>query len=202
MGLFSKKPMTAEQLAAEAQRKTPQGKYNSARSNLLLVVAFSLVNLVLTVVQADLYFLFSATFPWVAAVFGQAFAEELGAPVFLVVGIVLAVISIGLYFLCWLLSKKNYGWMIAATILFGLDCILLLFFLSADMVVDLVFHALVMYYLISGCIAGGKGGTQPMPAVPSDDPQTVYAPDGQLQTPPQSVMVNGEPVESTPSYEE
>ena len=200
MGLFNKKPMTAEQAALEAQRKTPQGKYAAARSNLLLVVVFSLINLVLTVVEADMYFLFSSTFPQVALVFGQAFTEELQMPVFFVVGLVLAIVSVGLYALCWLLSKKNIGWMIAATVLFGLDCLLLLLFLDVEMIVDIVFHVWVMVCLISGCIAGSKGGAEPAP-VPPAEPQAEYTPDGQVPQPP-VMMVNGEPVAMEPAREE
>ena len=59
MGLFNK---NADPNAAKPV-KSPETTFAAARSNLLLVVGFTVVNLILTLVNANLYFLFSATVP-------------------------------------------------------------------------------------------------------------------------------------------
>ena len=64
-------------------------------------------------------------------------------------------------------SKKHVGWMVGALTYFAMDCALLIILcvMSGDFVsslVDLLFHAWVMYYLISGVRSGFK--LQKMPA--------------------------------------
>ena len=54
-----------------SKRQRLEQKYNSARINLALVVAFTLVNLVLLAVNADTYFLFSAYVPYLITSVGM-----------------------------------------------------------------------------------------------------------------------------------
>ena len=126
------------------------------RSNLLLMLALTLVNMVLLAVNADISFPFSAFFPQAALLFGGAVAEELGENLFLIIGIALGVAALMLYLLCWLLSKKHPGWLTAACILFILDTLVLAWFcvqgFSASFIVDILFHAWVLYYLVRGMI--------------------------------------------------
>ena len=57
------------------------------------------------------------------------------------VALVIGVILIAVFSLCWLLSKKKVGWMIAALVLFILDTLYLLSMgLAIDMLIDLLFH--------------------------------------------------------------
>ena len=49
-----------------------QEKYETARKNLLLMIIFTAVNVVLLILNADVMMLFSATVPYMAAVFGFA----------------------------------------------------------------------------------------------------------------------------------
>ena len=135
--------------------------YNGARSNLLLVVVFTFVNILLLIFNSSLYFLFSATFPYYAVAFGQAYSEVFGNPAFYGVGLGLAVIALALYLLCWFLSKKKRGWLVFAAVLFGLDCLVLLgsfFFLEFDfsVIIDVIFHVWVMVSLIRGVTAQNK----------------------------------------------
>ena len=48
-------------------------KYNSSIANLLLVVAFSVINIVLLVTNANTYFLFSAFIPYFVVDYGMYF---------------------------------------------------------------------------------------------------------------------------------
>lgn len=137
-----------------AQHAIAQSKYASARANLLMVVALTAINLIFSAAQTDIYFLFAADLPLFVINFGQAlFAETNFMPLliaFVLIGILLSVP----YLICWHFSKKHYGWMIGALIYFAFDCafLLLVFLLSFDvsLLIDIAFHAWVLFYLISG----------------------------------------------------
>ena len=195
--------------------KTPMTVYNTARSNLLLVVAFTVVNLVLSLINADVYFLFSATGPQFLMGIGLLAEDSL----VLTVCAVLAFLGAGVYLLCWLLSKKHRGWMIVALVLFSLDTLAALGMLLADtsMIIDVAIHGWVLFYLITGTSAMVKMKKNPELAVePAAIPvdEAVYAPvyqvpaEAAVEVPaapvapaeipaetPAQVMVNGEPVE-------
>lgn len=47
-----------------SERYTLENKYNTTRYNLLLVIGFTLINIVLLVTNSDRYFLFSAYIPY------------------------------------------------------------------------------------------------------------------------------------------
>lgn len=181
MGLFQK----------NAAPQSPMMKYNTARSNLLLVVAFTAINLVLTVLESDMYFVFSASIPLFITAVGSELASLVESEAPYIISIVAAVAVIGIYLLCYFLSKRGRGWMVGALVLFSLDCLFLLLNLSADAIIDLLFHAWVMYYLILGVINGGKTDEQPMEMPPS--PSVAPVQELSSEQPP-VMMVNGEPV--------
>lgn len=135
--------------------------YVKSRSNLLAVAAFTLVNVILALVGSDSYFLFSASVPYFVSIFGRAFFEELGSAVYLIIAGVISLVITGLYFLFWAMTKRHREWLDAATVCFGVDCLGLvlwtvLFGFDASLIIDYVFHAFVMFYLISGSIAAHK----------------------------------------------
>lgn len=146
-------------------------RYNVARGNLLLVFIFTAVNIILGAVQSGTYLLFSASIPYfflVNCVDIAYHGEEWGLPpvenpaalvvIFTVVAIVLALP----YLLCWIFSKKHYGWMIAALVLFSLDTIILVTcFLDISFLLDYLFHAYVLYFLIMGVRNGIKKAHAP-----------------------------------------
>lgn len=181
MGFFNK----------QATPQTPVMKYNTARSNLLLVVAFTAINLVLQVIESDMYFVFSASIPLFLTVVGGELAILMETEAPYITSIVAAVAIIGIYLLCYFLSKKARGWMIGALVLFSLDSLFLLLNFSADAVIDLLFHAWVLYYLILGVVNGGKVAEQSELPV-----QASVETAGEPQPAPQPIMVNGEPVDT------
>ena len=152
-------------------------RYRAARYNLLLVIAFSVINLILLLVPSEeqRYFVFSATVPYVLAWVGMelcgrfppAFygSEEYYAEleffpdaVFYVL-FAISVIVIGVYVLLYFLSGKHRAaWMIVAAVLFVVDTLFMLWFfgISLDSLIDIVFHAWVLVSLISGVVAGFK----------------------------------------------
>ena len=149
-------------------RELAAKKYANARSNLLLMLGFTVLNIVLLLFDSGTMFLFSASVPFYAVIFG--ILDETG--LLLIPAIVVAVVSVAAYLLCWIFSKKHFGWMIAAMVLFILDtlCTVGLFAITADMtnVVDLVIHAWVLYYLVIGTISGAKLRTLPQEEIPAE----------------------------------
>lgn len=147
--------------------------FRNSRFNLLLLVAFTLVNIILVIAKSDMYFLFSATVPYYLAVYGLFWTGHLPDEVpegqeiqylsdsFLVVMLVIAAVILVLYLLFFFLSKKHYGFLIAALVFFAIDCVYMAYTIfsvgfEVSSLIDLAFHAWVLYYLISGVIAGVK----------------------------------------------
>ena len=145
-------------------RQLTRMKYNRCRANLLAVILFSVINLFTTSLSV-FYFPFSATIPNLPM--DIVLTESPDAPfsslvVPLIVGIILTVP----YLLCWIFSKNRPGWMIAALVFFAFDC--LAWVLAYDLVsaiIDILFHAWVMFYLITGVKHGFA-----LKKLPEDEP--------------------------------
>ncbi len=140
--------------------------YKSARIDILLIVAFTAVNIFLTLTMANLYFLFSAFIPFnfvLQTMFAcgkfppeyYASDMEFWPEYFFYAAIAVAVISIAFYLICYIFSSKNrYGWMIAALAFFAVDTVYLLMCFNLDLIVDLIFHGIVIFFLVRGILAG------------------------------------------------
>lgn len=163
-----------------------QSKYNAARANILLAAILSIINVILLAANADIYFPFSATFPYslisgarllcgmypeefyieYAEYTGEPVMTEFLPPVIFTITLVIAILLIAVFSLCWLLSKKRTGWMIAALVLFVLDTLYLLSMgISIDILIDIIFHAWVLYSLIAGVAAAFK-----LKSIPDSEP--------------------------------
>lgn len=170
MGFLTKNKEQKQELS---QRQILETKYRNARSNLLVVLAFTIVNIILSVANANTYFLFSAYVPYMLADLGmmlcgmypqEYYGEELAGIEFLDKGFLAVMLAIAgvilvLYLLSWIFSKKNRrGWMIFALVLFAIDTALLLLMngIVLDMILDYVFHGWVIASLISGIVSVGK----------------------------------------------
>lgn len=130
-------------------RAEVEKRFNSARNNLLWVMGFSLVNVILRLLGSGMYMLFSATFPLVMIDLGL----ELEG-IFLTIGIIAAFVSIICYGICYLLSKKYKAFMLVSLILFSIDTLFLIWILTlgfeASLLLDIAFHAWVLYSLSIG----------------------------------------------------
>ncbi len=145
--------------------------YRSARLDVLLIVAFTLINILLTISGADTYFLFSAYIPfdlvlttmfvcgklpsdWYVNV--PAEFEFLDVSLFYI-SLAVAAICILLYVICLVFSSKNrYGWLIAALVFFSLDTLYLLSAFDASILIDLILHAVAIVGLARGVHAGHR----------------------------------------------
>ncbi|MBQ8837206.1 MAG: hypothetical protein IJ002_06850 [Clostridia bacterium] len=142
-----------------AQRKVWTTKYAAARANLLAVIVFTAINIIMYFLGSQTMFLFSASVPYFAAIYADIFREVELQGLFIAC-IVIAVIIIAAYLLCWIFSKKHCGWLVAALVMFAVDTVVLafLYFSAGEMsgVMDVLFHVWVLYYLITGVSAGLK----------------------------------------------
>ena len=130
------------------------------RNNLLMVAGLTVLNIILYYAQSTITFPFSAFLPQAAVAIGLEGEYVTGSPIFLVLGIFLAVLVIGFYVASALLSKKRPGWFIAALIMFLIDTGILLWFcfpgFEVESLIDIAFHCWVLYYLVRAVIARSK----------------------------------------------
>lgn len=158
-----------------------QRQYNLARYDLLLIIILSVVNVLMMSFGSDTYFLFSAYLPysivlessivtgrWPEEAYKEAGfdlkeywgdmyteVEPLFGAVFAFT-VVIALVIVGFYLLCYFLSKKHPTWMIVSAAVFGIDTLLLVTGGLDGMILDLVLHIVVLAMLIRGCIYGRK----------------------------------------------
>ncbi len=152
------------------ERQRLENRYNASRGNLLLVIVFTLINIVLIFTKSYSYFLFSAFVPYVMVDEGwywtgrypSEYYEDgviLSADSFLYTMIAIVAVVLVVYLLCWLFSNKNrVGWLITALVFFALDTVFYVWYcgISVEGIIDLLFHVWVLYYLISGIVAHYK----------------------------------------------
>ena len=138
------------------------------RSSLLLILVFTAINLVMLLLDVDRYFLFSASVPYYLTMLGKGIDNGFvdGAwdinGTFTVTALVISVVVLAVYLVCWLLSKKKSGALIAALVLFILDTVALIIFTftlydnPAVNLMDFVFHAWAVASMIHAVRAGSK----------------------------------------------
>ncbi len=164
------------QTAPRSPRLLAEEKYKVARANLLVMIGFTMLNIILALTGSSYMMLFSATFPYVMA--GAASVSE--SQIVLIVCLSLAVVALGLYFLCWIFSKRHYGWMIVALVLFSLDTLILagVYLRAKDTsgILDVVFHIWVLVHLARGIKYGHQLKTLPEEPEQVPTPETPSAP--------------------------
>lgn len=145
----------------------------SARSTLLIAVAFTVLNMVLLLIGSNRYFLYSATIPYYLTFFGYSF-DYFTVGTYTLTGLTIAVVPVAVLTLSWYLSKKDHRWLTAATVVFCLDtaAMVAMMLWTRDIgssLLDIVFHGWVLYCLIRGVKAAGRLKAVPM-AEPASDP--------------------------------
>ena len=131
---------------------SPFGKYNNSRQSILLLFIFSVIN-IFSISMLGTYFLFSAYLPQV--LISLAYLDPSLTPVM----VILSILYILPYLLCYIFSKKKAGWMIAALVLFSVDSLFFLIDLPAylaagevSFLIDLFFRIYVLASLIIGVV--------------------------------------------------
>ncbi len=157
----------------QSQRQILEQRYKSSRSFLSIIFISTAINLALLTANYDAYFLLSAFIPYFITSLGMyvcgRFPDDyytegwedmpfLDNSFFITLLIVSVVLTL-LYFLAWIMSRKNRGgWLIFALVLFGFDTagLFLLSDSPIDLLISLAFHAWVIYDLIVGIRAYRK----------------------------------------------
>lgn len=140
-------------------------RYKNSIGNLLVVVIFSVINIVLLLTGTDTYFLFSAFVPYFIVDYGRVMCgmypeefysdlpmEEFLDSSFLIVMVAIAAVIIVAYLVCWVLAKKKkVAALFVSLVLFVADTLLMLYMVgfSADIIIDIIFHIWVIVYLIT-----------------------------------------------------
>lgn len=169
--------------AAQATpRQILENKCSSARANLLIVVAFTLINIVLAFTDSSSYFLFSLFIPYMLVLLGAMLTgnlpgaytateleiiEFLPNAVFIIMAIVAAAF-LAVFVVGWVVTKKKpaIGWIVASLVLASIDTgiFVLLGGISLDTLIDLAFHVWVIVSL-----AGGISAYKKLKALPPED---------------------------------
>lgn len=152
-----------------AERQKLERRYKGALSSLLLIAAFSGVNLLLLLINSDTYFLFSSYIPYLLGDYAMYFCGKYPAEVYADVpdmeffgtGVFAAVVAVAVlivlfYLLCWFMAKKKKAvWLIFALSLFVLDTIIMFIVVgfSMEVIMDIVFHVWVIVSLALGISA-------------------------------------------------
>ena len=153
--------MARKQAAQLTPRQQAEQQFKAARISLLTAICLTVINILLLFTGMDWMLLYSVTAPYFIAVLGAVMEN----PVMLTTGAVIGVVCLVPYLLCWLLSKKHSAWLIVATVLMGLDTLVLIgvYLLLGDFsgILDFVFHGLIIYYMILGVVGAKKLKTLP-----------------------------------------
>lgn len=159
-------PPVAEQAKRPAvDRNSPeyqQSLYRSGRAVLIGVVILTVVNLGLLLFSSDTYLLCSVSVPYFLTVLGQIMDETRFTTSYTVTALVISVVVLALYVLCWALSKKHPGWLTAGLVLFCVDTVALVIFAftltgsTFSFFTDFAFHVLLIVELAMAVRANKK----------------------------------------------
>lgn len=154
-------------------RSLYKSKYNSSRYSLLAMLVFTVINIGLALMGSLSYYVFSANIPYTLVIEGMYLTGGLPDEIYadlpsgyefystdlLIPLVIVAAVIIVFYLVCFFLSGKfRTGWLIAATVAFVIDTLFMIVYygISIDALLDLVLHALMIYYLVNGIINGIK----------------------------------------------
>ena len=144
------------------QKRQLEANYSNGRKSLLFLVILSVVNLI-SIPLANIYFLFSAFLPSFLSTIGYNSFNETGDPYYLIIFSMLGLVALIPYAACWYFSKKHYGWMVGALVLFAIETVLVVLVFVIDLIygefgsiLDLLLHAYVLYCLAQAVKVGKK----------------------------------------------
>jgi len=159
--------MTMNQRPIHHPRLLYQRNIKSGSSNLLIFSIFTIINIILIFIDANLSFLFSAYIPQFMIAIGRAFADTTGSNGLLIVFSVIAGLYVIGCILSAVLANKKTEWLILGAVLVTLDTVLMLIdilpsiaaFLADDtvsLVILLLFHAWILYYIVNALVSYKK----------------------------------------------
>ncbi len=129
---------------------SPQRVYDAARYAILGLVLFTVLNVVLALLDSDSYY--------VSSVFASYFMVYLyeGA-----IGVLFAALILAPFVVAFFLSKRNWIWMLIALILTVLDLAVVIYIgikadVLAESILDIIAHVFVIVVLVLGVIFGKR----------------------------------------------
>ena len=147
-------------------RQVANGRYS-----LLLIVILTVVNLIMTILDTNTYFLFSASVPYYLVFVGMGIENGFVDGAWNVkgtltyTGLVIALVIVAVYLLCWLLSKKRAGWLTAALVVIAFA----LYDSPMGKLVDFLLHIWAIVELIQAVRGSKKLRALP----PTEEPRNV-----------------------------
>lgn len=153
-------------------RQVANGRYS-----LLLIVILTVVNLIMTILDTNTYFLFSASVPYYLVFVGMGIENGFVDGAWNVKGTLTytGLVIVAVYLLCWLLSKERAGWLTAALVLFIVDTVALVVITFAlydspmGKLVDFLLHIWAIVELIQAVRGSKKLRALP----PTEEPRNV-----------------------------
>ena len=130
--------------------------YQSLRTVLAAVAIISLANVFMIKFEVERNLLFSAFLPSWGANHTVYFAPELNGNMAIACGVGV----IALLYLCYVLSKKHYGWMMLAFIIYLIDTWVMIWFIDArgysyaQWALDIAAHVIVLVLLLWAAMIG------------------------------------------------
>ena len=154
-------------------------KITSARHSLLLIMIFTVINMVMALLDSGSYFLFSISVPYYMTLLGMLM-DYGTVGTYAITGTVIGAVILVVYLLCWLLSKKKTGWLTVAFVLMIVDTAALALFTftlyenPAANLFDFLLHAWMLWDLFKGFTAGSKLKKLPAEAEDALDMSSFY----------------------------
>lgn len=149
------------------EKQLYERRYSSSCGSILLVVAFTLINGLLLIAKSNTYFLFTAWVPYLLLDVGMYLCGKYPAEYYegnvadysfmnngvfsFLIGAALLIVL--LYLVCWYIAKKGkVVGIIGGLVLMLIDTGIMLVWcgINADMIMDIVFHAWMIFSMISG----------------------------------------------------
>ena len=151
-------------MSGNRMSSSPKRIYQAARYVILALVAFTVLNVVLTILDSDSYYVTSV---FAAYFFPVAFED--------VLGYVIGVLILVPFVLAFIFSKKKRLWLIIALVLVVLDLVFLVIVaLIAEALVasilDILAHIAVIVVLILGVVKSKAATAEPVTAPTADVP--------------------------------
>lgn len=164
-----------------AERRMYANKVASARANLIIIFAFTIINIILLATGSFNYFLISASIPYYIANLGmlvcgkyppEIYADGLEGtkilepsafPIFLVIALLISLV----YLLLWIFSKKKTDFCLKlALVAIILDTLgmFVLMGISFDSIINIIFHVYIIWSLFTGIKANKS-----LLALPADE---------------------------------
>lgn len=147
-------------------REFLEQQFGTSRMSLLIVISFTVANIVMLLAGSYTQFLFSATIPYLLTAYGVLMDMEAGGNTYAITALIISGLILAIYLVLWILSKKRPALLYVALGLFALDTVFLVAvgLLSGSIVsevMNLVFHGWVLYILFQGARSGGKLQSMP-----------------------------------------